>query len=40
MDNKKYTLKPIDVYIKEVYELAEKIKIEPINWEEIFKIEK
>ena len=29
---------PIDIYIKEVYKKAEKIEIEKINWEKIFKI--
>lgn len=36
MEDIRFSFKPLDVYIKEIYELAEKIEIEPINWKEVF----
>ena len=37
MENMIFTFKPLDIYIKEIYELAEKIEIEPIAWKEVFE---
>jgi len=37
MENIKFTFKPLDVYIKEIYELADKIDIEPIDWKKVFQ---
>lgn len=37
MENMRFTFKPLDIYIKEIYELAEKIEIEPIDWKEVFE---